>query len=275
MDDDDDEKKLVDSMTTVNNLQCSGYNLLRINGGEKYAMVNSENGTGDELNDPIEQFAQHLLEEDPDDVDMRTPYCMSNDNLTKFTADVSGSGDRDDDYYYDYEKFVRSLVPGLRGIIENAIKIAAFHKLKEPRNLNSLYVPCGNNDQCWGSAVLKCTAKRRPKLPVLRNPSVYEKIDPFEMSRPKAWEYLSKLEEAIESETGKVCGVCAVYSFFGTDPDENNRNIGWFAFPAVHRYFFRSYSTHNLPFGNILSKATIDDYPDGAYCVRINDETYI
>lgn len=274
MDDNDVvETKLVDSMTTVNNLQCSGYNLLRINGGEKYAMVNSENGTGDELNDPVEQFAQHLLEEDPDDVDMRTPYCMSNDNLAKFTADVAES-ETDDDHYYDYETFVRSLVPGLKGLIENASKIAAFHKLNKPRNLDSLYVPC-SNDQCWGSAVLKCTAKRRPILPVLRNPSVYEPLEPFEISRKKAREYLSKLEGAIKSETGKVCGVCAVYSFFGTDSDENNRNIGWFAFPAVHRYFFRSYSTHNLPFGDILSKMTIDDYRDGAYCLRINGETYI
>ena len=268
---DDDEKKIVDSMTTVNNLQCSGYNLLRINGGEKYSMVNSENGTDDELNDPIEQFAQHLLEEDPDDVDMRAPYCMSNDNLNKFIADVAESKTGDD--YYDYEKFVRSLVPGLKGLIENAITIATFHKLKEPRNLNSLYVPCGN-DQCWGSAVLKCTAKRRPKLPVLRNPSVYETHVPFEMSREKAREYLSKLEEAIKSETGKVCGICAVYSFFGTDSDENNRNIGWFAFPAVHEYFFRSYSTHHLPFGDILSKMSIDDYRDGEYCLRINGKTY-
>lgn len=267
----DDEKKMVESMTTVNNLQCTGHNLLRINGGEKYCMINSENGTDDELNDPIEQFAHRLLEEDPDDVDMRAPYCMSNDNLKKFISDVEGSKNGDD--YYDYETFVRSLVPGLRGLIENAISIATFHKLKEPQNLNSLYVPCCN-DQCWGSN-LKCIAERRPKLPVLRNPKVYETHVPFEMSRENAREYLSILDESIKSETGKVCGVCAVYSHFGTDSNENNRNIGWFAFPAVHEYFFRSFATHHLPFGNILDKISIDDYyRDGEYCLRIDGKTY-
>lgn len=263
---------ILDCMTTVNKLQCAGQNLLNVNDGEKYCPVNSENGTGNELNDPVDQFADHLLEEDPDDVDMRPPYCMSSDSLNAFMRDVKDTEPGDD--YYDLNTFVKSLVPGLRGIIDNAITIAAFHKLKEPKNLNSFYLPCGN-DQCWGAATLKFNVtKQIPKLPVLRNPSVYEEPVAANVTREAAREYLSKLEEAIKSETGKVCGVCCVYSYFGTDKDENNRNIGWAAFPAVHDLFFRAYTTHNLPFGDIFNQLTITNYYD-SYCLLLNGKKYI
>lgn len=256
-------------MTTVNKLQCAGYNLVKINDGEKYCPVNSENGTGAELNDPVDQFAAHLLKEDPDDVDMRPPFFMSSDVLNSFMNDIEEPKPAAD--YYDLETFVKSLVPGLLGIINNAIEIAVFHKVKEPQNLNSFYSPCGNN-QCWG-VTLNCTAKQRPKLPILRNPTVYEKPVAADMSREAAREYLSKLEEAIKSETGKVCAVCCLYSYYGTDVDENNRNIGWAAFPAVHDHFFRSFGTHKLPFGNILSDVTIANYLD-TYCLLLNGKTY-
>lgn len=269
-----DVEMVTDAMTTVNNLLCTGFNLVNVNNKEKHIMVNSENGYGKELNDEILEFAQILEEEDPEDVDMRPPFCMANDNLSKFIDDISLNGSLTTERY-TLQSFVKSLVPGLNGLIDQIIKIAVYYNFKQPQNLKSLYLPCGN-DQCWGLATLHCTANQTPKLPILRNWTIYDGAkEPCDMTKAEAKAYLSGVEESIKSERGLICGICAVYAYFGTDFEKNNKNIGWEAFPAIHKYFFRSLSTHELPYGNIINDLVLEDYGnDGAYCIKMGGNIY-